>query len=341
MNIRSQQTIQDREELIEIGEKEATPMEVVSHFENGGETEEAAKGQKDSIADVQELLFSFMRQMQESNDRMTKQFQERHDSMKKEIQENNKSMKKEFNDSIKKELQDMKKEIQENNKSMKKELNESIKKMLQEDRDKLENMLQETRNEIRAPKYRTTTSVSEQVQENDQRINENESELMDIEIERRAEKNSRRPWEQRAPIEPIQAVKLNDDEEAVAEAKWKLGKRQTDQTFEDAKAEKERVEEVLKGSQASRGAWRKKKFKLLKKNYKFLKKTTEGKSAGEAFQEWLDQVRKKHHEQMNNARRRKARFQHQIPWNPGIITLQIRSSVITCKRRVPYFNFSL
>jgi hypothetical protein len=64
MNLRSQQTIQDREELIDLGGKEATPMEVVSDFENGGETEEAAKGGKDSIADVQKLLFSFMQQFQ-------------------------------------------------------------------------------------------------------------------------------------------------------------------------------------------------------------------------------------------------------------------------------------
>jgi DNA anti-recombination protein RmuC len=159
MNLRSQRTIQDREELIEIGEKEGTPMEVVSDFENGGETEEAAKGGKDGIADVQRLLLSFMRQMQESNDRMTKGIRESNRLLN-EIQESNDGLIK---------------EIQENN--------NSIMKVFQENRDQLENMLQEIGNEIRAPKYRTTTRASEQVQENDQRINENENELKDIETE--------------------------------------------------------------------------------------------------------------------------------------------------------------
>jgi DNA anti-recombination protein RmuC len=83
MNLRSQQTIQDREELIELGEKEAMPMEVVSDIENEGETEEAAKGGKDSIADVQKLLLSFMQQIQETNDSIKKELQENRDKLEK------------------------------------------------------------------------------------------------------------------------------------------------------------------------------------------------------------------------------------------------------------------
>jgi hypothetical protein len=124
MNLRSQQTIPENEELIEIGEKAATPMDVVSDIENGGETEEAAKGGKDSGADLQTLLLSFMRNVQESYDSMYKELRE---SVRKQIQERNDSMKKELQASMRKQIQ---KNIEACN--------------------KFENILQETRLEMRA-----------------------------------------------------------------------------------------------------------------------------------------------------------------------------------------------
>jgi hypothetical protein len=76
MNPRSQRTIPDDEELIEIGEKEETPMKGVSDIENGGETEETAKGGKDSIVDVRTMLLSFIQQIQESYNSTKKELQE-------------------------------------------------------------------------------------------------------------------------------------------------------------------------------------------------------------------------------------------------------------------------
>jgi hypothetical protein len=103
-----------------------------------------------------------------------------------------------------------------------------------------------------------------------------------------------------------------------------LRKVHSDQKFEGAETKKGRIKQRLKKALASFGACRKK--------YKCLRKTTEGNSAGEAFQEWMDHVRKKHHEQIDNVRRRKARLQHKVPWDPRGLICKIRSSEVSDHR---------
>jgi hypothetical protein len=84
--------------------------------------------------------------------------------------------------------------------------------------------------------------------------------------------------------------------------KWKSSRRQADQKFKEVEVKKGRAKLRLRKTLTLFGAWKK------KKKYEFPKKPTKGKSAGEAFQEWLDQVRKKHNQQMNEVQRRKRRF---------------------------------
>jgi hypothetical protein len=80
------------------------------------------------------------------------------------------------------------------------------------------------------------------------------------------------------------------------------------------------------------GACRKKKKSKLSKKWELRRKTMHGKSTKEAFQAWIDQVRKKHREQMNNEQRRTTRLQRHVPWDPGGFIYEMHSSEVSNHR---------
>jgi hypothetical protein len=79
---------------------------------------------------------------------------------------------------------------------------------------------------------------------------------------------------------------------------------------------------------AAAGASRKKKSRLVKKKLEGLKKNAHGKSQKEAFQAWLDQVRKKPREQTNKVRQQTTEMQRYVPWDPGGFIYETRSSQV-------------
>jgi hypothetical protein len=92
----------------------------------------------------------------------------------------------------------------------------------------------------------------------------------------------------------------------------------------DSKPRKRRVRSL-----AAVGAHRKeKKFKRSRKKWKLRKKTIHQKSSKEAFQKWLDHVRKKHRDQMNNVRHQTTRQQRHVPWDPGGFIYESGSSQV-------------
>jgi hypothetical protein len=82
-----------------------------------------------------------------------------------------------------------------------------------------------------------------------------------------------------------------------------------DEKMAERISSKPRQSRVKKGL-SKFGACRKKKWDLRKK-------TTHGKSTREAFQQWIDHVRKKHREQMNNDGRLTTEMRRYVPWDPG------------------------
>jgi hypothetical protein len=68
----------------------------------------------------------------------------------------------------------------------------------------------------------------------------------------------------------------------------------------------------------------------VKKKLEVLGKTTHGKSTKEAYQQWIDQLRKKHQQQLNQVRRRKLCVQHRVPWDPGGSISEIRRQKFSC-----------
>jgi hypothetical protein len=102
-------------------------------------------------------------------------------------------------------------------------------------------------------------------------------------------------------------------EREMVKTKLKSGSRQTNQT-------KLKEKRRHKRSLAAAGAHRK-KSKLSKKKWELRKKTTRGKS-----QQWIDQVRKKHREQMNHEQRQTTRQQRHVPWDPGGLVYKLRTS---------------
>jgi hypothetical protein len=68
---------------------------------------------------------------------------------------------------------------------------------------------------------------------------------------------------------------------------------------------------------AAAGARRKKKSKFSKEKLEGLKKNTHKKSSKEAFQAWINPVRKKHHEEQTTEKQR------HVPWDPGGVVYKI------------------
>jgi hypothetical protein len=81
-------------------------------------------------------------------------------------------------------------------------------------------------------------------------------------------------------------------------------------------------------SLAAAGVCRKKKKSRLVKKWKSRSKNMHRKSQEEAFQKWLDHVRKKHRDQMNNVRHQATRQQRHVPWDPGGSNLRNASSEV-------------
>jgi hypothetical protein len=82
------------------------------------------------------------------------------------------------------------------------------------------------------------------------------------------------------------------------------------------------------GSLAAAGARRKKKKYQFSMKWESRRKTTQKKSQKEAFQQWMDNVRKKHRNQTNNVRHQMTRQQRHVPWDPGGFIYETRSSQV-------------
>jgi hypothetical protein len=80
---------------------------------------------------------------------------------------------------------------------------------------------------------------------------------------------------------------------------------------------------------------RKKKLNFSKNKRDVRRKTTHGKSQKEAFQAWLDQVRKQPREQTNKVRQRTTEMQRHVPWDPGGSNLRNTSSKGDSSKPVP------
>jgi hypothetical protein len=148
--------------------------------------------------------------------------------------------------------------------------------------------------QIQVPEKRETkeTDASSSMQISNETIDGNlEIQQTGAKLERRAAKNERRQGEREAPNEQ------NVDEKAAERT--------------NSKPRKSHVKSL-----AAAGASRKKKFKLSKKKLEVLRKNMHGKSPKEVFQQWMDQVRKKPREQVNNMRRRETEVQRQVRWDP-------------------------
>jgi hypothetical protein len=112
-------------------------------------------------------------------------------------------------------------------------------------------------------------------------------------------------------------------ERKMVKTKLKSGSRQTNQT-------KLKEKQRRKKSLAAAGACKKKKFTVLKKKWESRRKTTHSKSSKEAFQAWIDHVRKKHHEQQTTE------MQRYVPWDPGGVVYKIHLKFSSIEARVTH-----